>query len=348
MKKVLYCLVAVVFMAGLVLGCAGTEPTPSPTPAPSPTPSPTPTPAPAPEKVTLKAISFLPVDHPVNAGAHIFTDIVNERGEGNLVIDFFGGPEVIPGFDQGEAVKTGAMDMIYNVTAYYAPMLPAADTLHLTEYTPWEERENGLYEFMVELHKEINAYYIGRWSCNQPFYLQSAKPIERPADLASVKMRTAALYDEFMRALGIIPVTLAMSDVYSALERGIIDGFGWPIQGAASYGWNDRVKYCIDHPFYEQNNTILINLDLWNRLPKEYQDLLLESAIDAEKEMWDVHGKQNEEARKESLDLDVNFVKFSPADAKYYVDLAYSTSWAIAKEKVDPVTYTKLEQLLRK
>ncbi|MFC1902894.1 TRAP transporter substrate-binding protein DctP [Chloroflexota bacterium] len=327
MKRVIYCLIVVALVAGLVLGCG---------------------PSPAAKEVTLKAISFLPVDHPVNDGAHIFVDKVNELGKGLIQIDFFGGPEVIPGFDQVEAAKNGNMDMVFSVTAYYGPMLRSIDVMHLTEHKPWEERENGLYDFIAELHKEINVFYIGRWSTNQPFYLFTTEPSERPADLAGRKMRTGGLYDDFLKALGAVALTIEMPDVYTALERGLVDGFGWPMQGPTINGWTDSTKYCIDHPFYEQNNTTVINLDLWNSLAKEQQDVLMQAAIEAEKDMWDVHEKQNEEARGRHLAAGLEFIKYSAADADYYTDLAYASSWQYVKETVDPVTFTKLEQLLRK
>ncbi len=189
---------------------------------------------------------------------------------------------------------------------------------------------------------------MGRWSGNNPFWFWLNNPLERPGDLAGRKMRTAGLYDEFMRALGIIPVTVSMPEVYSALERGIVEGFGWPMQGPVDYGWTEKAKFCIDHPFYEQNSTIVMNLDVWNGLPKHRQDIILDSAVKSEREMWDANGRGVKEHRQKALDDGVTFVKFSPADAEYYLKLAYSTSWEVAKGKVSPEMYAKLYELLRK
>ena len=83
----------------------------------------------------LKGVSFLPKDNPNMTYVNVFVDRVNEQGQGILTIDYVGGPEVVPGFDQMAALQSGAMDIIFNPTAYYAPVIPAADTLHLTELT---------------------------------------------------------------------------------------------------------------------------------------------------------------------------------------------------------------------
>ena len=55
----------------------------------------------------------------------------------------------------------------------------------------------------------------------------------------------------------------------SALERGLVDGFGWATLGPADWGWLKHCKYIIDIPFYtRQNVLILMNLDVWNGLGK--------------------------------------------------------------------------------
>ena len=282
-------------------------------------------------------------------GGWIWGDLVNERAKGELVIDFIGGPEIIPGFDQPKAVMEGSIDIVYNVTAYSAPLVPSADTMHLSQYLPWEERERGVYDLYVELMKEMNAMYLGRMMTpNAGFYFWVNDPVERPEDLAGLKMRSAALYDEFMKALGITPVTVAIPDVYSALERGIVDGFGQPIAVAHGMGWTDITKNLIDHMFYNQNGQILVNLDVWNSIPKHLQDIMLEAAAEQEYLTTDYIEEVIKDMRQEMQAMGVQFIKFSPADAKYFIDLAYSTSWEVAKEKVSPEMYARLQQLLRK
>ncbi len=328
MKKAIYSLMVAVLVAGLVLGCA---------------------PTPKDEPITLKAVTFIPVDNPMVKGGWIFGDLVNELSGGELTIDFIGGPEVIPGFDQPKAVMEGSIDIIYNVTAYSAPLLPEADILHLSEYTPWEERESGFYDYMIDIFKNMNTYYLGRMMTpNAGFYFWVNDPTERPADLAGRKMRTAGLYNEFMLALGIVPVTVAIPEVYSALERGIVDGFGQPIAVAYGMHWTDVTKYLIDHMFYNQNGVILINLDVWNKLSRSQQDLLKEAAVEQEHKTADYIEEVIQDYRQGMQAEGVQFVKYSPADAKYFIDLAYSTSWEETKGKVSPEMYAKLREFLMK
>ena len=127
--------------------------------------------------------------------------------------------------------------------------------------------------------------YLGTWLYD-PFYLRINKPIKSIDDLKGVKMRTAALYDRFMKKLGIIPVTVKFGETYTALERGLVDGFGFATLGPRDWGWLKHCKYIIDIPFYtRQNALILMNLDVWNSLDQKTRDKINQITIEFEPEM---------------------------------------------------------------
>jgi len=111
-------------VVGLVIGGCG-----KPAPAPTPAPAPAPTPAPAPEPIVLKAISAWPLSaEETNLGFLRFVDAVNERAQGELVIEILGGPEVVAESDQFEAVRDGVVDMVHTTPTYYKGEIPEAAT----------------------------------------------------------------------------------------------------------------------------------------------------------------------------------------------------------------------------
>ncbi|MGD9114742.1 MAG: hypothetical protein PVI77_20430, partial [Desulfobacterales bacterium] len=171
-------------------------------------------------EVTLKAVAFIPKNHPLMSQTVVWVDMVNKEMTGKVKINYVGGPEVIPGMQQAEAVKNGVIDIAFNPTAYYQNIFPEAGAFILSKYTPTEERKpGGFYDYMVKRHEKINIRYVGRmlWT---PFYLWPKREVKTIDDLKGIKMRTSALYDRFMKALGIVPVTIPAGDTYTALERG--------------------------------------------------------------------------------------------------------------------------------
>ena len=284
---------------------------------------------------TLKAVAFIPKNHPLMSQTVVWVDMVNKEMTGKVKINYVGGPEVIPGMQQAEAVKNGVIDIAFNPTAYYQNIFPEAGAFILSKYTPTEERKpGGFYDYMVKRHEKINIRYVGRmlWT---PFYLWPKREVKTIDDLKGIKMRTSALYDRFMKALGIVPVTIPAGDTYTALERGTVEGFGWPNMGPRQRGWLEVVKNVIDLPFYGSNNILAImNLDKWKKLPKDMQDQMVAVTAKFEPIMYN-HFVQS--VNKEWAELDkmgIKRIKFSDAQNKKYIDTAYQVEWDNLSKKV--------------
>jgi TRAP-type C4-dicarboxylate transport system substrate-binding protein len=286
-------------------------------------------------EVTFKAVAFIPKNHPLMSQTIVWVDMINKELAGKVKINYIGGPEVIPGLQQVEAVRKGVIDIAFNPTAYYQNIFPEGGAFILSKYTPTEERKpGGFYDFMVKRHEKINSRYIGRmlW---MPFYLWPKEDVKTLDDLKGIKMRTSALYDRFMKALGIVPVTISAGDTYTALERGTVGGFGWPNMGPRQRGWLEVVDNVIDLPFYGSNNiTAVLNLDKWNKLPKDVQDQIIAVTTKFEQSMFNHFVSATDKEWAELDKAGVNRIKFSEAENKKYIDLAYQVEWDNLAKKV--------------
>lgn len=285
--------------------------------------------------VELKAVGFLPKDHALMAPANDLIKRINTELKDQVKINLAGAGEVIPPMQQADALKSGVVDMIFNVPAYFTALFPEGWAFFVSKYTPTEERKpGGFYDFMAKRFQKINLMYLGRWLYS-PFYLWTSKPVARLEDLKGLKMRTAAHYDRFMKEMGIVPVTIMPADVYTALEKGNVEGFGWPLLGPRELGWTDKCKYIIDHPFHPASNgVILINLDKWNSLPKAVQGKLRDITANFEPDMVSHFKKEDEKEWRELEKINVKKIHLPGADAKEYIDIIYRVDWEILKEKV--------------
>lgn len=300
--------------------------------------------APAQAEESVRAVGFIPKNHPVLAQANVWVDTVNQNLKGKLRVNYVGGPEVIGRFQQQNAVRTGVVDMTFSVTADFQDELPEVQAFVLSRISPAEERKSGFYDMMVQSFERVNGRYLGRVQIGG-FYLWTKKKPEKLGDLKGLKMRTAALYDKMMRELGMVPVTMNQPEVYTALEQGTVDGLGWPTFGVRSAGWTRHVKNVIDLPFYGSSNVIaLMNLDRWKKLPPDVQKRLLEVTADFEPKMV-AYFKGQEEKEWKELDKVVTRVRFSEAENKKYLDTAYEVEWAAMGKRVSPEILAKLRKI---
>src|SRR5262249_43862543 len=145
-----------------------------------------------------------------------------------------------------------------------------------------ELRKNGGYDYMAALYaQKMNAILLARIVDDNPFHLYLNKRIASP-DLKGLKLRITPVYRDFFQALGGTVVQTAPGEVYTALERGVVDGYGWPITGVFDLGWNERTKYRVDPGFYSAEVSILINKTVWEGLSPSQQDVLRKAAEKSE------------------------------------------------------------------
>ena len=153
--------------------------------------------------------------------------------------------------------------------------------------------------------------------------------------------------DTFLTALGAVPVEVEFGEVYTAMERGTIDGWTFQFPGVAGFGWHEVTNYWIDHPFYMQDIVTIINLDKWNSIPQRLQDIVLEAQLQIEREYPSIWTQHEANERQKLIDAGVQPVKFSPSDAEWYSKTALDSGWASELAK-HPDVSPKLKDLLTK
>lgn len=298
------------------------------------------------DSTTLKMVQVFPKGQANMFVVPTFIKKVQKLSNGRLKIKLLGGPEAIPTFDQFDAVKSGVVDLNFNVTAYYyRKAVPEAMITWLSKAeSPTRERQTGFYDLLNEIHKKEGLFYLGRgqWSS---FYLWPNKKIATPKELAGMKFRSGLIYDSFLKRLDVAPVTVAFPEIYTSLERKLVDGFSWPMEGVSQYGWLEVTKYCIDHPFYTGDFVFLANLKKFNKLPKDLQQVLIDVVKELEPEMVKDYEKMVQAERKKIVDAGVTFIKFAPQDAKTYSDLAWQAGYDEAKKICRPEYFQKLMKM---
>jgi TRAP-type transport system periplasmic protein len=256
----------------------------------------------------------------------------NAEGKGVLQINFIGGPRAIPTFEVGNAVKTGVVDMALSTGAFYTNVMPEADFLKLTQIPVAEQRRNGAFDAINQVwNDKANMQYLGRMVEHQPFHIYVNKPVTKP-DLTGLKIRITPVYRDFFQALNANVITTAPGEVYTALERGVVDGYGWPIGGIFDLNWHEKTKYRIDPGFYDAEVSLIMNLPAYRKLTPQQRDFLQRQvlALEAENGFWTKYAAE-EVARQAKAGIQA--IAFDPATSRAFLDKAYSVAWASAEKQ---------------
>lgn len=309
-------------------------------------------PAVAGEPIVIRTITGLPKMFLAAQPTFKVMEKFNARAKGEAVIKYLGGPEVFSPPDQAMAVKRGVVEMSQNFAAAYAGLVPLANTVQLSRVSPKEERENGAFDYLQELHRKAGLIYLGRGQSAPPgkgfFWIWTVPEVKTPKDLVGLRIGCPSpAANEFIKALGAVPKMVGIPEAYTAVERKVIDGWWISFEDVVALGMHEVLPYIIDHPWYSDNDTFIINPKFWNKLPKHLQDLLMQSIIEVEN-TWYLEVEQRwAKDRQAMLAAGMKFVKFSPADAKWYVNTAYEAGWAEEIRK-HPKEALKLRKLFSK
>jgi len=307
----------------------------------------------APKKITLKAISAWDKNHTGVVGDYLpyikrANQMLQEKYPGEVEIKYIGGPEAIPTRDQPEALRAGTVDMYYGTAAYYAGIAPAANCAKLSQLTSQEEKDVGADAIFDKIHREkLNATYLGALGSQLPFQLYTVKKVTNVDQLKGLKIRTSPMYVDFLKALGTTPIGTSPGDVYQALERGVVDGFMWPLVSIRGYGWHEVSKYVVGPSFYKVSHPLLMNAKKWDSLPKHIQAVLMEAL---RLEVIAIDARTVEEINNEYKLLMIagmEFIEFSAAETKKYLDMAYDEGWK-GQLKMEQEYTNKLRKLLTK
>lgn len=275
-----------------------------------------------------------------------------QANEVGLKLRYMGGPEITPFRKQGGLLKRGLIDLIFCPTPYYGADLPEARLLGAHNKSLEEMRSNGAYDMLREAwDKGLNAHILA-WPAFKvsTFYVYTTfKPkLSKTTgiDLKGIKMRSTGLYKPFLAAMEAIPVGMAPGDVYTGLERGVVQGMAWPKGSITKYGWEKFLKYKITPNFYGATFMTIINKKKWESLTQAERDFLTKLSATYEKRSDEVVARNlaADEARLEKAG--VQTFALEGEYAKAYLKTIYGAKWAVNDKYKYTVDYKKLKPLM--
>ena len=154
------------------------------------------------------------------------------------------------------------LDLASIPTAYYKSLMVEGDAQVLNNMSVAEQRKSGVYAMLNKIANEkMNANYLTTYGIGVHFHFYVTKDmtVTKPEDLKGLRFRGQPNYAAMFKHYGIAGVNIAAPEVYTALERGTVQGYGWPLWGINDFGWDKLTKIRIDPGFYNVVVNVLMN-----------------------------------------------------------------------------------------
>ena len=303
--------------------------------------------SPASAATVLKAITYAPLSK-IEDSMVIFktwVERVNSESQGDLKIELLGGPEVFPVSDQINALSKGLVDVVM-IFSVHTPLVPEIDTAGLSDITPAQERSNGYLDLLDKAHEKINVKVIGRTATNSGFYIFSKQPIRTLADFKNLKIRSHSGYDPLFKKVGAVPIGMNISEIYGALERGIVSAAPYPIF-VYDMGLQEVAKFALGDPFWPSHTTFThLNLKKFNGLNSKQQAILVNAQIENEKDMATIDADLIATERGKLEKAGMTFTHLSAQEAKQWHDMANESRFDALSSKIAPEQMAKIKSLI--
>jgi len=260
-------------------------------------------PAYAQQPIVIKFSHVVALDTPKGKAAEYFKKLAEERTKGRVKVEVYPNSTLYKDGEEMEALQLGSVQMLAPSVAKFGP-------LGVREFEVFDlpyifDNRDELHKVTggpagVALFKKLESKGIsGLAFWDNGFKDMSAnKPLRVPADYKGLKMRiqSSKVLGDQMKALGAIPQVMAFSEVYQALQTGVVNGTENPPSNFYTQKMNEVQKYLTltDHGVIEY--AVIVNTKFWDGLPADIRTILDGAMKDATKYANDISQKENEDA----------------------------------------------------
>ncbi|WP_027389668.1 TRAP transporter substrate-binding protein DctP [Chrysiogenes arsenatis] len=201
---------------------------------------------------------------------------LEEMSGGKVKISFHG-PDVVSTFEQLQPVQSGIFDLSFTHATYHAGSISIGVGMDATIADPEKRREVGLFDLLDKEYNKIGIKLVSL-PVVAPYHFVTRQPLSgKTPSLAGLKMRSNPSLQNTIIALGGTPVTMAGGEVYTSLQRGVIDGAAWTQVGVKDFKWNEVAKYLVSPNFGSISMMIIMNLKKYDSLTPEQKSWIDEA-----------------------------------------------------------------------
>jgi C4-dicarboxylate-binding protein DctP len=256
--------------------------------------------------IIIKFSHVVTNDTPKGKGALKFKELAEKYTDGKVQIEVYPNSSLYKDKEEIEALQLGSVQMLAPSTAKFAPLgakeFEALDLPWLFKdeetYTKAMKGPVGKWLFQKLESKGISG--LAYW--DNGFHLTSAnRPLLMPADFQGLKIRISGskIADQYFRNLGSIPQIMAFSEVYQALQTGVVDGCENTASNYLTQKFHEVQKHITVSYHAHLQYAVIVNSKFWNALPPDIRKSLDKAIDEATDYTNSIAVKENDDALAE-------------------------------------------------
>jgi len=256
--------------------------------------------------IVIKFSHVVANDTPKGKGALKFKELAEKYTDGKVKVEVYPNSTLYKDKEEIEALQLGSVHMLAPSTAKFAPLgIKEFEALDL----PWLFKDDATYSNAMKgtigkwLFQKLEAKGItGLAYWDNGFHMLSAnRPLVKPTDFQGLKFRISGskIADQYFRILGSIPQIMAFSEVYQALQTGVVDGCENTASNYLTQKFYEVQKDITVSYHAHLQYAVIVNSKFWNGLPPDIRTLLDKAMADATEYTNQIAHQENDDALAE-------------------------------------------------
>ncbi len=219
-----------------------------------------------------------------------FAELVSERSNGRLEIEISPPGTIVDAYEQFNAVQKKAIEMGMGVGGYNVKQVPEAyiEQGLFGVFSTLEDfvdfyiyyKDGAAYELIDAAYREKGCHLLKSLGPS-PLALISREPLNTVQELKGLKIRGSGAAPDLITNLGAVPVTLAPTELYMALQTGTVDAVIMPNYTIGTFNLWDVAKGLMGPPFGQVAGDMYVNLEVYNGLSDDLKEIVEEAAEEA-------------------------------------------------------------------
>jgi TRAP-type transport system periplasmic protein len=272
--------------------------------------------------------------NPRNEAAVKFADLVKARTSGRIEIQVAHSAQLGDDAAMVTALRSGTLDMSANSQGAVATVVPEYAALGMPflfsdVQKAWQVMDGPIGKELADKSAAKGMVLLGLWDNGIRHMSNSKRPIKSPADLKGLKMRTPpdAVTVDIMQAMGADAQQIKFSELYVALQQGVVDGQENPLTNIASAKLYEVQKYISLSGHKYESTPFLMSKRSWDRLSAADQKVFADAALEATQ----MQRRLNKEADDKLVaELKAKGTQIDTVDRSAFMDASKSvyTKWS--------------------
>lgn len=243
-----------------------------------------------------------------------FAELVEEGTNGQLIVDVGGNAQYGDDMEALTQMRMGTLAFSTNSQGASSSVVPQFSVLGLPFLfdslpTAWKVMDGEVGDELKKLAEEQNLVLLAMWDNGIRHVSNNVQPIETPEDLDGLKIRTPPdeMTVDIFEALGANPTPMNFSELYIALEQGVVDGQENPLMNIYSSKLYEVQDYISLTGHKYESTPLLMSKAVWDTLSSEHQKVIQEAAVEAGEFNRQASLQADEDLRQEMEKAGVEF-----------------------------------------